>query len=206
MPSDNKWTLLARILRPQGRKGEVLADLFTDFPDRFASQPNVWLAPSGFSEAQETDLATEYLAPEAVQISAHWLPLGRNTGKIVLLFSGVTSISAAKQLAGKEVVIPTEARMALEPGTAYISDLLGCKVYDRGRLIGAVEDVQFATTPDGTRRLEEAAPLLVVQSSEAGEVLIPFAKQYLVEVDTAAKRIRMDLPEGLAEVNTSGSD
>lgn len=205
MSSDNKWTLLARVLRPQGRKGEVLADLFTDFPDRFASQPNVWLAPAGFTEAHEADPLTESRAPEAVQIAAYWLPVGRNTGRIVLQFSGVDTISAAEELAGKEVVVPAEARVALEPGAAYISDLLGCQVYDRGQLIGTLEDVQFATTPDGTRRLEDAAPLLVVKSSEEGEVLIPFAKQYLVEVDTAAKCIRMDLPDGLTEVNSSGS-
>jgi 16S rRNA processing protein RimM len=67
--------------------------------------------------------------------------------------------------------------------------------------VGVVEDVQFAMTADGARRLDDAAPLLVVRSLEGDEILLPFAKAFLVRVDTEAKRIDMTLPEGLAEVN-----
>jgi 16S rRNA processing protein RimM len=175
----------------------VLADLFTDFPERFASRPAVWLASGRFAEAE----TTERHEPEPAEVVAHWLPVGRNAGRIVLQFAGVDSISAAEQLAGKEVVVPAEARMPLESGAAYISDLIGCTVYDGGEAVGTVEDVQFATTPDGTRRLEDAAPLLVVQAPDQGEILIPFANEYLVELDSAGKSIRMTLPEGLTKVN-----
>ena len=51
MDPTSQWIVLAQILRPQGRKGEVLADLFTDFPERFDEHPGVWLAPSGFAVA-----------------------------------------------------------------------------------------------------------------------------------------------------------
>jgi 16S rRNA processing protein RimM len=200
MSSPIEWVLLARILRPQGRKGEVLADLFTDFPERFGSRPAVWLAPNGFTERQEVSTS----APETAEIVAHWLPVGRNAGRVVLQFSGVDSISAAEQLSGKEVIVPAEARMPLEDGAAYISDLVDCTVYDRGEPIGKVTDVQFATTPDGTRRLEEATPLLVIDAPDSSEVLVPFAKAYLVELDMESKTIRMELPEGLAEVNRPG--
>ena len=193
-----KWTLLARILRPQGRKGEVLADLFTDFAERFASRPDVWLAPAGFTETDASDVHE----PQAAKVIAHWLPVGRNSGRIVLKFSGVDSISAAEQLSGREVVVPFEARMPLEDGSVYISDLMGCTVYDNGAAIGVVDDVQFATTADGARRLEDAAPLLVVQSPDGREVLAPFAKEYLVEVNMEARSIRMVLPEGLTQVNS----
>jgi 16S rRNA processing protein RimM len=196
MSSAAQWTLLARILRPQGRKGEVLADLFTDFPERFASRGSVWLASGGFAES-----TVERHEPEPAEVIAHWLPVGRNAGRIVLQFAGIDSISAAEQLAGKEVVVPAEARMPLEPGAAYISDLIGCTVYDGGEAVGTVEDVQFATTPDGTRRLEDAAPLLVVQAPDQSEILIPFVNEYLVELDSAGKAIRMALPEGLTKVN-----
>jgi 16S rRNA processing protein RimM len=67
--------------------------------------------------------------------------------------------------------------------------------------VGVVEDVQFPATPDGTRRLEEAAALLAVRSAEGDEVLVPFASAFLVEIDTGAKAIRMELPEGLTGVN-----
>lgn len=196
-----KWILLARILRPQGRKGEVLADLFTDFAERFSSRPDVWLAPAGFAETQDSGGAAETHEPQAAKVIAHWLPTGRNAGRIVLQFSGVDSISTAEQLSGKEVLIPSEARMPLEEGAVYISDLMGCTVYDNGTAIGVVEDVEFATTADGTRRLEDAAPLLAVRTSNDREVLIPFAKQYLLEVNIEARSVRMTLPEGLTQVN-----
>ena len=206
MPSVQKWTLLARILRPQGRKGEVLADLFTDFAERFASRPDVWLAPPGFIEAQEAEEPRAAHEPQAAKIAAQWLPVGRNAGRIVLQFSGVDSISAAERLSGREVVVPFEARMPLEDGSVYISDLMGCTVYDNGAAIGVVDDVQFATTADGTRRLDDAAPLLVVQAPDKHEVLVPFAKEYLVEVNTEARSIRMELPEGLTQVNSGDAE
>jgi 16S rRNA processing protein RimM len=201
-----KWTLLARILGPQGRKGEVLADLFTDFPERFASRPDVWLAPAGFIDALETGADRGPEEPQASKVIAHWLPVGRNAGRIVLHFAGVDSISAAELLTRKEVVVPLEARMPLEGGAVYISDLVGCAVYDDGELVGTVSDVQFATTADGTRRLDDAAPLLVLQSPGGHEILVPFVNEYLSQVDTEARSIEMRLPEGLTQVNRADTE
>ena len=50
MDSSSQWIVLAQVLRPQGRRGEVLADLFTDFPERFEQHRSVWLAPQGFAD------------------------------------------------------------------------------------------------------------------------------------------------------------
>lgn len=201
MSLEAQWTLLARILRPQGRRGEVLAELFTDFAGRFEQQPEVWLAEPGFA-ALEAGEAPTRPAPQAARVTGHWLPVGRNTGRIVLQFEGIASISAAAQLSGKEVVVPASARMPLEAGAVYISDLIGCTVYDAGVTVGQVQDVEFATNADGTRRLEEAAPLLVVSGADEREILIPFAKEFLIEIDTGAKAIRMRLPEGLTGINS----
>ena len=79
--------------------------------------------------------------------------------------------------------------------------MIGCTVYDGTLPVGVVEDVQFAMTADGGRRLDDAAPLLAVTSLDGDEILIPFAKAFLVGVDTEAKRIDMTLPQGLIEVN-----
>ena len=103
-------------------------------------------------------------------------------------------------------LIPRPERLPLEDDSVYISELAGCAVYDGSRLVGTVEDVQFAMTPDGARRIEDAAPLLVVLSDDGEEILIPFAKAFLVTVDTEAKRIEMALPEGLVEVNRAAGD
>ena len=204
MDSPSQWIVLARILRPQGRRGEVLADLSTDFPERFAQHPGVWLAPAGFADGTLAP-STRNASPEPATIDAHWLPVGRNAGRIVLHFAGVDSIDKAEQLAGKEVMIPLAERMPLNPGAAYISDLIGCTVYDRGNALGIVDSVEFPTTPDGTRRLEDAAPLLAITSQTGDEILIPFANAYLVEMDLPGKTIRMSLPDGLADLNQSSA-
>jgi 16S rRNA processing protein RimM len=200
MESDSQWIVLAHILRPQGRRGEVLADLFTDFPERFAQHPQVWLARQGFAEQAATGSIAD-AAAEPVEVASHWLPVGRNAGRIVLQFAGIDTIERARQLAGKDVIVPLAERMPLSPGAAYISDLMGCTVYDRGRALGVVDSVQFPTTPDGLRRLEDAAPLLAIASPDGGEILIPFANEFLLDLNVAAKSIRMALPEGLAEIN-----
>jgi 16S rRNA processing protein RimM len=190
------WIVLAHLLRPQGRKGEVLADLFTDFPERFDDQKRVFLAKPGFDgDAAEA---------RAVEVIAFWMPVGKNEGRIVLQFAGVESISDAELLAGLEVIVPREERLPLDAEAVYISELVGCTVFDGAVQVGVVEDVQFAMTPDGGRRLEDAAPLLVVTSMSGDEVLIPFAKAFLVGVSTEARRIDMTLPEGLVEVNRAG--
>jgi 16S rRNA processing protein RimM len=201
MDSVAKWIVLARILRPQGRSGEVLANLFTDFPDRFLRQPRVWLAPQGFSDSPAA--ATLEPAPplQITEVAAHWLPVGKNAGRIVLRFAGIDSIEQAEQLAGFEVLVPLAERTPLTDDAAYISDLIGCTVYDRDRPLGTVAAVDFPTTPDGTRRLDAAAPLLVLATPSGDELLIPFARAFLIALDPAAKSIRMSLPEGLAELN-----
>ncbi|WP_260740080.1 ribosome maturation factor RimM [Tunturiibacter lichenicola] len=189
------WIVLAHLLRPQGRKGEVLAELFTDFPERFEEQTRVFLAPTGFKgEEAKARLA---------EVVSFWLPVGKNDGRIVLHFAGVDTISDAESIAGQDVIVPREERLPLDDESVYISELIGCTVYDGTMSIGVVEDVQFATTADGARRLTDAAPLLAVASRDGDEVLIPFAKAFLVKVDTEGKRIEMTLPDGLVDVNRS---
>jgi 16S rRNA processing protein RimM len=201
MDPTSQWIALAHILRPQGRKGEVLADLYTDFPERFDEHPRVWLAPAGFAEESSVERGSIGASAQQAEVAGHWLPVGRNAGRIVLHFAGVDTIELAEQLAGKEVIVPLSERLPLDGGAAYISDLVGSTVYDRGVALGVVESVQFPTSADGARRLEEAAPLLAITSLEGDEILVPFASAFLVELDLPAKSIRMALPEGLTEIN-----
>jgi 16S rRNA processing protein RimM len=191
------WITVAQLLRPQGRKGELLAELLTDFPERFETHPEVFLAAPGFT-GEEAEART-------AEVAAFWLPVGRNAGRIVLHFSGIDSIEAAEKLMGLDVLIPETDRLPLSDEDAnYVSDLIGCTVYDHDLAVGTVAEVQFATTPDGARHLEDVPPLLAVDglADLAGqELLIPFAKSFLVSVDTEAKEIRMHLPVGLLEIN-----
>ena len=191
--SASSWIVLAHLLRPQGRKGELLAELLTDFPERFEEQRRVFLATPNF--------AGEEAEARAAEVVSFWLPVGKNEGRIVLQFARIDSITTAEGLAGLDVIVPYEERVPLDEESEYISDLIGCMVYDGSIAVGVIDDVQFPTTPDGGRKLDEAAPLLVVLSADGDEILIPFAKAFLVGVEVKEKRVDMVLPEGLVEVN-----
>jgi 16S rRNA processing protein RimM len=190
------WTVLAHLLRPQGRKGELLAELFTDFPERFEDRNQVFLAKPGFDGLPS--------AAASMTVVSHWLPVGRNHGRIVLGFKGVDSINLAEPLSGLDVLIPEEARAELDEDAEYISDLIGCIVFNHGVEVGAVTGVEFPATADGSRRLELAAPLLTVETSSGEEVLIPYVKTFLLSLEPANGRIEMSLPEGLLELNRNG--
>jgi len=110
---------------------------------------------------------------------------------LVLKFAGFDSISEAEPLIGRELQVPLAERAELQPGWTYISDLVGCRVFDQDHEIGQVRDVQFGAGE---------APLLLVKSG-AKEYEIPYAEAYLSGIDLAQKKIHMKLPEGMLGVN-----
>lgn len=191
-----EWTWLARIRRSQGRKGEVFAEILTDFPERFADRQRLWLLPeregAGTARPAVTNPAG---APREVTLTAHWL----HKGGVVLHFAGLESISDAEPLAGLIVAIPRAERVVLAEDEAYISDLVGCAVVDvtgpEASMVGEIVDVDLSCGP---------VPLLVLRGP-AGEVLVPFARSYLRRLDLEARRVEMALPEGLANLNTPPS-
>lgn len=187
MTAAEQWVWLARIRRTQGRKGEVFADILTDFPEKFAERRRLWL----LSESASSARLGEPSPPREVELVAHWL----HKGGVVLHFAGVDSISAAEELTGLVVAIPATERAALEEDEVYVGDLIGCMLVDVAGtepvVVGEIEDVDRTAGP---------VALLVVHGA-SGEVLIPFAKSYLRRVDVKAKRVEMALPEGLIELN-----
>jgi 16S rRNA processing protein RimM len=186
------WVWLARIRRPQGRKGEVFADILTDFPEKFAERRRLWLLAEAASSASPRPTAKPI--PRQVELIAHW----PHKGGIVLHFAGIDSISAAETLAGLIVAIPMAERAPLAEDEVYVSDLIGCTLFDVAGPepipIGEIEDVDRTAGP---------VALLVVRGA-SGEVLVPFAKSYLRSLDLAAKRVEMSLPEGLTGLNAPG--
>lgn len=168
------------MLGPQGRRGEVMAELHTDFPQRFTERKKLWgLAPDN--------------SRHELQLDEHWF----HKGGVVLKFAGFDSISDAERLAGWEVQVPSEQRSQLEPGSAYVNEIVGSDVWvnDGQRFLGRVSNVQFGAGE---------APLLVVQGPVCGihqEVLVPFAAEYVKKFDTAGKRLDMELPEGLLDLD-----
>ena len=201
-----KWVWLARIRRPQGRKGEVFAEILTDFPEKFSERKHLWLLREPAS-ANETVRALALQAsapttpasgtPRPVELENHWLHKAAGQSGIVLHFSGITSISEAETLAGLIVAIPLGERATLAEDEVHIADLIGCMLIDVSSLtpapIGKIENVDRGAGPD-------AAPLLIVRGPK-GEILIPFAKSYLRTLDLPNQRVEMALPEGLLDLN-----
>jgi len=169
-----EFVTLARVIKTQGRHGEVAVQVHSDIPDRL--HPGLRL----FALAEDN-------SRRELQIDDAW----PHKDWLVLKFAGVDSISDAEILIGSELQVPASERAELEAGAAYVSDLIGCVLFDRDREIGAIRDVRFGAGE---------APLLVMGSGK-NELEIPYAQEFLVRVDLDGKRLDMNLPEGLLEVN-----
>jgi len=165
---------LARVWKTQGRHGEVAVELHSDVPDRFRVGLKL------FALAQDD-------SRRELQVEELW----PHKGGLVLKFAGIDSISDAEALIGCELQVPRRERAQLQPGWSYVSDLIGCVVFDAGREIGKIEDVEFGTG--------EAPLLIVAMGSKRHE--IPYAEAYLKSVDLEHKQIQMQLPEGMLELN-----
>jgi 16S rRNA processing protein RimM len=170
---------VARVVKTQGRHGEIAVEVHSSVPGRFREGLRLFaLAEDG----SRRELKVEGLWPHK-----EWL---------VLKFAGIDSISDAEALLRCELQVPDEERSRLEPGWTYVSDLVGCRVFDGERAIGEVRDVQFGAGE---------APLLIVQSGKK-EYEVPYAEAYVNGVDLERKEIRMQLPEGMLEVNAPLTD
>jgi 16S rRNA processing protein RimM len=181
--TDAGWVVLARVVRPQGRRGEVLAEILTDFPESFATRKRLFLKP---------DVAKVQSEIHQLTLEAYWL----HKGRIVLKFSGIDSIEDAEKLRDLVVAVPREERIRLLDDSVYVSDLLGARVIDTSkglrRQVGEIVDV----LPGGI-----APPMLVVSAESPDPVLIPFVKAYLRSLDLEVKQIEMELPAGLTTLN-----
>jgi 16S rRNA processing protein RimM len=177
--------LVGRIARTHGLRGHVVVDPETDFPEeRFAPGAEVLRQ-----------------SPRAASASALRIASARfHKGRAIVAFEGIESIDAAEALGRVELWIRAASRTALPDGEFYHDALIGCRVETTsGETVGIVRRIE------GTR----SAPLLVVtgetgetgQGTRAGEVLIPFAEAICPVIDPAARRIVIDPPDGLIDVN-----
>jgi 16S rRNA processing protein RimM len=169
---DSSWVTVALLGKTRGNRGELTALAFHSDPERYQRLHEVFL----FGPEPE---------PRRAEVESAWF----HGGVLILKFRGIDSISDAAHLSGAEVRVPMSERAPLKPGAYFHSDLIGCEVVDRstGAPLGRVTDFQETG----------GAGLLVID----GDWLIPFARSICVEIDTNARRIAVDLPEGLKDVN-----
>jgi len=186
----DQFLAIARIVRPQGRKGEVAAEILTDFPERFENLRTAYLERPG-------------ALPEPVAVENAW----PHKGRIILKFSEIHSIPEAVRLRGLHVLIPRQERVSLSAHQYYVWELTGCRVVRelRGTLseVGIVTDVEQT---GGTYLLHVAAHDGRGGNNPAGgklrEVLIPFAQAICTRIDLAARTIVIDPPEDLLDLNS----
>ncbi len=175
------WLRVALIVRPHGHRGEVLAELLTDFPERFSGRPQIHMRGPRTEEPNQTVTVEKYRL---------------QGGRVILQLTECTSMNEAELLRGFELVVPWEARTVLPEDEIYVAELVGCTLVDAraGRPIGTVIDVD---------RESSNVELLIVRIEDGGsgaELLIPFVKAYAPRWDLAARTLHMELPEGLAEL------
>ena len=200
MAENPRFFAVARLLRPRGNKGELAAELLTDFPERLTKLSEVFL----------TDAKNAVAAPRAVVVKNCWLSQNHK-GQAVFHFENVDSINDAEKLRGLEVVLPIEQRVTLPAGHYFVNDLVGCAVFELASappalaspacaigeapaLLGVVAGVEIPGEDfPGT-------PLLVVDTAR-GELLVPLAEDICTRIDVGARRIEVVLPEGLRELD-----
>jgi 16S rRNA processing protein RimM len=166
--------LVGRIGRPHGIRGHVFVTPETDFVDeRFVPGATMWTRSSR---------GDEQLTIAAARVQ---------NGRPVVGFDGFSSIDEIERLAGLELRVPEESLQPLGDGAYYQHQLVGCAVETTtGERVGVVTRVDGGV----------AATVLAIDGMR-GEILIPFAIEICKEVDIAARRIRIDPPEGLLELN-----
>ena len=165
--------VIARALRPRGLKGEIIAELLTDFPDRF-------------EDVEELVLVSPQGERTTKRLEDYWF----QNDRVVLKVAGYDDVETAKELVGFEFAVPESERVPLPADHYYDWELEGCTVKVGAESIGTVKSV---LKTGGTE-------ILVVAGESGKERLIPLVDSIVVEVDAAHKTIVVDPPEGLLDL------
>lgn len=165
---------VARATKTRGLKGELVADLLTDFPERFETVSRLFgIGPKG--QRQELELED------------HWF----QNDRVVLKFQGYDNIESAQALVGFSFALPEGERVELPDGEFYDWELAGCAVETgAGQAVGKVSKILRTG----------GVELLVVETETEHQLLIPMAESIIVSIDIEVKRILIDPPEGLLDL------
>jgi 16S rRNA processing protein RimM len=168
------WVAIALLGKPRGNRGELTALSLSSRPERFESLREVSLFGGRVVPA---------MVGQRVSVETTWF----HQGVLIFKFRGVDTISQAERLTGAEVCIPRGERISLDPGEFFESDLVGSEVVERsGESLGRVRSLDDAGG-SGVLTLEDG-------------FMIPFVRSICVEIDPRARRIVVELPEGLKEL------
>jgi 16S rRNA processing protein RimM len=171
--TDSELIVVARALRTRGLKGEIVAELLTDFPGRFERVFEIFAVRSG--------------EKKSLELENHWL----QNDRIILKFAGYDDIESAKSLIGFDFALPEAERMQLSENQYYDWELEGCSVViENGSMVGIVRELLRTG----------GVELLVVDDESGREHLIPLVQTIVVRIDMSRKEVLIDPPEGLLDL------
>jgi 16S rRNA processing protein RimM len=166
--------IVARAVRTRGLKGELIAEVLTDFPERFEHVAELTAVSSSGERKQ-------------LELESYWF----QNDRMVLKFAGYDTIESANALVGYDFGLPEAQRVQLSQNEFYDWELEGCSVEDKtGSVIGKVREVMKTG----------GVEILIVEDEARREILIPMAQPIVVEIDITRKKILIDPPEGLLEL------
>lgn len=171
--ASSELVVIARAVRPRGLKGEIVAELLTDFPERFEDVDELVLVSPRGERALK-------------RLEDYWF----QNDRVILKLSGYDDVDSAKELVGFEFAVPESERVPLPADHYYDWELEGCTVKVGTENIGQVNSVLKTG----------GAEILVVTDNSGKERLIPLADSIVVEVDPERKTIVVDPPEGLLDL------
>lgn len=169
----SELVVIARAVKPRGLKGEIVAELLTDFPERFQVLDELILVSPGGDRKKG-------------RLEDYWF----QNDRVVLKLAGYDDVETAKQLVGFEFAVPESERVTLPEGQYYDWELEGCAVKVGHETIG---EVQSIIKTGGTE-------ILRIVDEHGEERLVPLVDSIVVEIDTAKKSILVDPPEGLFDL------
>ncbi len=172
-PGASQLVVIAQAVRPRGLKGEIVAELLTDFPERFEQLEELILVLPGGER-------------KTGHLESYWF----QNDRVVLKLAGFDDVDAAKTLVGVEFTVPESKRVPLPSDHYYDWELEGCEVKVGEASIGKVQSV---IKTGGTE-------ILLITDENDKEQLVPLADSIVVEIDTEAKTIVVDPPEGLLDL------
>ena len=172
--SSESLVTVARAVRTRGLKGEVVAELLTDFPERFEELNElIAVSPDG--------------SRDVVELEKYWF----QNDRVILKFAGTDDPESARRLVGFQFAVPESETVPLDDDTYYDWELEGCAIQlITGEIIGEVKSVLKTGGSD----------ILLIRTGDDRESLVPLADEICIKIEPDSKLIVIDPPEGLLDL------
>lgn len=163
------YALIGRLQKTHGVKGEIAMRVITQFPERIRTGKKVYLG----DDHQEISI-----------VSLRW-----KNDLMLIRFEGIETPEVARQLTNKEVFSPIKKMPKLPEGEFYYHELIGLQVWEGDEFLGEIMEILETGAND----------VYLIQAEGQPELLIPAIPDVIKEIDLEAKRMSVELLEGLRD-------